>query len=123
VYTDVVLEHFAHPRNVGALPDADGVGEIGAAEDGDVIRVAIKVDDGRISDVRFQTFGCAAAVASSSMVTEMAMGKTLDEARALTNAEVTAALGGLPPQKEHCSGFAADALHAAIDDYCTRHRA
>lgn len=116
-YTEKVMEHFKNPKNMGELPDADGVGEVGNPSCGDVMKVFIKVKDNRISDVKFQTFGCVAAVATSSMVTELAKGKTLDEAMKLTRADVAESLGGLPPIKMHCSNLAADALHAAIADY------
>ena len=118
VYNEKVMEHFEHPRNVGKLEDADGVGEVGNATCGDIMRIYIKVDgDERISDIRFQTFGCGAAVATSSIVTEIARGMKLDEAMALNNKDVAASLGGLPAVKLHCSNLAADALHAAIEDY------
>lgn len=117
MYTDLVMDHFNNPRNVGAITDADGVGQIGNPTCGDVMRISIRVEGDRLADVRFKTFGCAAAVASSSMVTEMAMGRTLTEAGALTNKAVAEALGGLPPKKMHCSNLAADALHLAIADF------
>ncbi len=118
VYNEKVMEHFENPRNVGKLEDADGVGEVGNATCGDIMRIYIKVDgDERISDIRFQTFGCGAAVATSSIVTEIARGMKLDEAMALNNKDVAASLGGLPAVKLHCSNLAADALHAAIEDY------
>jgi nitrogen fixation NifU-like protein len=114
------MDHFANPRNVGEIEDADGVGEVGNAVCGDIMRISIKVEDGRIADVKFKTFGCGAAVATSSMVTEMVKGKTLDEAMEISNKAVAEALGGLPPQKMHCSNLAADALHKAIEDYKSR---
>jgi len=117
LYTDLVMDHFNDPRNVGAIADADGVGQIGNPTCGDVMRISIRVADDRITDVKFKTFGCAAAVATSSMVTEMAKGKTLAEAGAVTNRAVAEALGGLPPNKMHCSNLAADALHLAIEDF------
>jgi nitrogen fixation protein NifU and related proteins len=117
LYTDLVMDHFNNPRNVGAITDADGVGQIGNPTCGDVMRISIRVEGDRLADVKFKTFGCAAAVAASSMVTEMAMGKTLAEAGALTNKAVAEALGGLPPKKMHCSNLAADALHLAIADF------
>jgi nitrogen fixation NifU-like protein len=118
VYNEKVLEHFQNPRNVGAMEDADGVGEVGNVSCGDIMRIYIKVDEEeRISDIKFQTFGCGAAVATSSMVTEMAKGMTLDDAMELNNKDVASSLGGLPPVKMHCSNLAADALHAAIKDY------
>jgi nitrogen fixation protein NifU and related proteins len=116
-YTDLVMSHFKSPKNMGEMPDADGVGEVGNPSCGDVMKVFIKVKDDRIADIKFQTFGCVAAVATSSMVTELAKGKTLDEAMKITRADVADKLGGLPPIKMHCSNLAADALHAAIQDY------
>jgi nitrogen fixation NifU-like protein len=123
MYTDLVMDHFSNPRNVGEVEDPDGVGEIGNPVCGDVMRLTIKVTDGRITDVKFKTFGCGAAVATSSMVTELVCGKTLDEALEISNKVVAEALGGLPPQKMHCSNLAADALHLAIDDYRARQEA
>ena len=118
VYNEKVLEHFQNPRNVGTMDDADGVGEVGNINCGDIMRIYIKVDGAeRITDIKFQTFGCGAAVATSSMVTELAKGKTLDEALIMTNKDVAESLGGLPPIKMHCSNLAADALHAAIKNY------
>jgi nitrogen fixation NifU-like protein len=121
MYTDLVMDHFTNPRNVGEIEDADGVGQIGNPVCGDVTRITITVDAGdRIADVKFKTFGCGAAVASSSMVTEMVMGRSLDDAAAVTNSAVAEALGGLPPNKMHCSNLAADALHLAIQDYLVK---
>jgi nitrogen fixation protein NifU and related proteins len=118
MYTDLVMDHFTNPRNVGEIEDADGVGQIGNPVCGDVMRISIAVDDqDRIADVKFKTFGCGAAVATSSMVTEMVMGKSLKEAAELSNKAVAEALGGLPANKMHCSNLAADALHLAIQDY------
>ena len=119
MYTEKVLDHFMNPRNVGEIPDADGVGQVGNPTCGDMMVFHIKVDEAtqKISDVKFKTFGCGAAIAVSSMVSEMAKGKTLDEAKTITNAMVADALGGLPPQKLHCSNLGADALHAAIANY------
>ncbi len=117
MYTDLVLEHFSNPRNVGTIPDADGIGVEGNPICGDLMKIYIKVKDDRILDIKFQTFGCGAAIATSSMVTEMVKGRTLDEAMAISNRAVAQALGGLPPAKMHCSNLAADALHKAIDDY------
>ncbi|MHB8993260.1 MAG: Fe-S cluster assembly scaffold protein NifU [Chloroflexota bacterium] len=117
MYSDLVMEHFSNPRNVGEIPDADGVGLEGNPVCGDVMKIYIKVEDGRIADVKFKTFGCGAAIATSSMVTEMVKGKTLDEALQVSNKVVADALGGLPPVKMHCSNLAADALHKAIEDY------
>ena len=117
MYTDKVMEHFTNPRNVGSMADANGVGEVGNAKCGDIMRIYLKVDNDIITDVRFKTFGCGAAIATSSMVTEMVKGKTLDEALTISNQAVAEALGGLPPAKMHCSNLAADALHEAIKDY------
>jgi nitrogen fixation protein NifU and related proteins len=120
MYTDLVMDHFTNPRNVGEIEDADGVGQIGNPVCGDVMRISIAVVDDRIADVKFKTFGCGAAVATSSMVTEMVMGKTLEEAADISNKAVAEALGGLPPNKMHCSNLAADALHLAIQDYLVK---
>ncbi len=121
MYTDLVMDHFTNPRNVGEIEDADGVGQIGNPVCGDVMRISIAVDDkDHIADVKFKTFGCGAAVATSSMVTEMVMGKSLGEAADISNKAVAEALGGLPPNKMHCSNLAADALHLAIQDYLVK---
>ena len=120
MYTDLVMDHFSNPRNVGEIEDADGVGQIGNPVCGDVMRISIAVTDDRISDIKFKTFGCGAAVATSSMVTEMVMGKTLEEAAEISNKAVAEALGGMPPNKMHCSNLAADALHLAIQDYLVK---
>ncbi|MBE3589147.1 MAG: Fe-S cluster assembly scaffold protein NifU [Thermoanaerobacteraceae bacterium] len=117
MYSEKVMDHFANPRNVGEIPDADGVGQVGNPVCGDIMKIYIKVKDNVIEDVKFKTFGCGAAIATSSMVTEMVKGKTLDEAMKISNKQVAEALDGLPPQKMHCSNLAADALHAAIEDY------
>ncbi len=117
MYTQKVMDHFMNPRNVGKIDLADGVGEVGNPVCGDIMHIEIKVEDGIIEDVKFQTFGCAAAIATSSMVTEMVKGKTLKEAERVTNQAVAEALDGLPPVKMHCSNLAADALHEAILDY------
>ena len=119
-YTDKVMEHFFNPRNVGEIEDPDGVGRVGNPVCGDVMKMEIKVRDGRIADIKFMTFGCGAAIATSSIVTEMVKGKTLEEAMAVNNRQVASALGGLPPAKMHCSNLAADALHKAIEDYQSR---
>jgi nitrogen fixation NifU-like protein len=111
------MEHFRNPRNVGEIEGADGVGEIGNPVCGDMMTFYIKVENGRLADVKFKTFGCGAAIAVSSMVSEMAIGKTLDEAMLMTNADVAKELGGLPPNKLHCSNLGADALHKAIEAY------
>ena len=117
MYSEKVMDHFSNPRNVGEIEDADGVGEVGNASCGDIMKIFLKVDDDVIKDIKFKTFGCGAAIATSSMVTEMAIGKTIDEAMELTNAAVAEALDGLPAQKMHCSNLAADALHEAIKNY------
>jgi nitrogen fixation protein NifU and related proteins len=121
MYSEKVMDHFSNPRNVGELKDADGVGEVGNAKCGDIMKIFLKVEKGIIEDVKFQTFGCGAAIATSSMVTEMVKGKTLAEALEVSNAAVAEALDGLPPVKMHCSNLAADAVHAAIKDYIERH--
>jgi nitrogen fixation NifU-like protein len=113
----LVQDHFLNPRNVGDLPDADGVGEVGAASCGDVVRVGLKVRDNRIVEARFRTYGCGTAIACSSMVTELIRGRTVDEANSLTNDQVSAAFGGLPATKAHCSILAEEAVKAAIADY------
>lgn len=123
MYTDKVMDHFQNPRNVGELNDANGVGEVGNAVCGDIMKIYLKVEGDRILDVKFKTFGCGAAIATSSMVTEMVKGKTLDEALAITNQAVAEALDGLPPQKMHCSNLAADAMHKAIEDYKNNQKA
>ncbi|MCL6447115.1 MAG: Fe-S cluster assembly scaffold protein NifU [Armatimonadetes bacterium] len=123
MYSEKVMDHFANPRNVGEIPDADGIGEVGNPVCGDIMKIYIKVKDDVITDIKFKTFGCGAAIATSSMVTEMARGKTLEEAMKLSNKQVAEALDGLPPQKMHCSNLAADALHAAIADYRKKHSA
>ena len=117
MYTEKVMDHFKNPRNMGEIPDADGVGTVGNPVCGDLMTFYIKVKDNRIEDVKFKTYGCGAAIATSSMTTELAKGKTLEEAMKLTRASVAESLGGLPPVKMHCSNLAADALHAAIEDY------
>jgi len=122
MYSEKVMEHFSNPRNVGEIPDADGVGIEGNPTCGDIMKIYIKVEDDHIMDVKFKTFGCGAAIATSSMVTEMVMGKTLDEALEISNQAVAEALGGLPPVKMHCSNLAADALHKAIEDYRSKQK-
>lgn len=117
MYSEKVLEHFRNPRNVGVIEDADGMGTVGNPVCGDLMTMYIKVRDDRIVDIKFQTFGCGAAIATSSMATELAKGKTLEEALKITKQTVAEALGGLPPQKMHCSNLAADALKRAIADY------
>jgi nitrogen fixation NifU-like protein len=117
VYSEKVMEHFMNPRNVGEIENADGIGEVGNPVCGDMMSFYIKVDDNRLSDVKFKTFGCGAAIAVSSIVSEMAMGKTLDEARKITPALVAQELEGLPKNKYHCSNLGAQALNKAIDNY------
>ncbi|MGB9599549.1 MAG: Fe-S cluster assembly scaffold protein NifU [Myxococcota bacterium] len=117
MYSEKVMDHFKNPRNVGEIQDADGIGEVGNPACGDIMKIYIKVKDNRIEDIKFKTFGCGAAIATSSMVTEMVKGKTLEEALTVSNRQVAEALDGLPPIKMHCSNLAADALHAAIEDY------
>ena len=117
MYSEKVMEHFRNPRNVGEIEDADGIGEVGNAACGDIMKIYLKVKDDIIEDVKFQTFGCGSAIATSSMVTEMVMGKTLEDAAKVTNKAVAEALDGLPPTKMHCSNLAADALHDAIKNY------
>lgn len=121
MYSQKVMDHFMNPRNVGEIPDADGVGQVANEVCGDMMTVYIKVQDDRITDIKFKTFGCAAAIAVSSMVTEMAKGKTLDDAQRISNMAVAEELGGLPPQKLHCSNLGADALQRAIEDYRAKH--
>lgn len=119
-YSDKVMEHFTNPRNVGEIPDADGVGEVGSPQCGDIMRIYLKIEDGKISDVKFKTFGCGAAIASSSMLTEMIKGKTIDEVLKISNKAVADALDGLPPIKMHCSILAEEALHKALIDYLNK---
>ena len=116
-YTDQVMDHFRNPRNMGEMEDASGVGTVGNAKCGDIMRIYIKVEDNVITDVKFKTFGCGAAIATSSKATELVKGKTIDEALQITNKMVMEELGGLPPVKVHCSVLAEEALHAAIQDY------
>ena len=117
MYSEKVLDHFRNPRNVGEIDDADGVGTVGNPVCGDMMSIYIKVEDDRIADIKFRTFGCGAAIATTSMTTELAKGKTLDEAMEITRQDVADELGGLPPVKMHCSNLAADALHEAIKNY------
>ncbi|KUL00796.1 MAG: Nitrogen-fixing NifU-like protein [Methanoculleus marisnigri] len=121
MYSERVMDHFTNPRNMGEIPDADGIGEVGNPACGDIMRITLRIEENRIVDAKFKTFGCAAAIASSSMATELIRGKTLDEAWAVTNRAVAEALEGLPPQKVHCSVLAEEGIHKAIDDYRTRH--
>jgi nitrogen fixation NifU-like protein len=117
MYSETVMDHFNNPRNTGVIEDADGIGEVGNPVCGDMMTFYIKVKDGRLADVKFQTFGCVAAIAVSSMVSEMAKGKKLEEASGITNQEVAETLGGLPPNKMHCSNLGAEALALAIKNY------
>lgn len=117
MYSDKVMDHFTNPRNVGEIANADGVGEVGNARCGDIMKLWIKVDDDIITDVKFKTFGCGAAIATSSIITEMAIGKTVADAAQITNQQVAEELHGLPAVKMHCSNLAAEALGAAIEDY------
>ena len=117
MYSEKVMQHFKKPQNMGEIPDADGVGSVGNPTCGDLMTIYIKVKDNRLEDVKFKTYGCGAAIATSSMTTELAKGKTIDEAMQISRASVAESLGGLPPVKMHCSNLAADALHAAIEDY------
>ena len=120
MYNDTVMDYFTNPRNVGEIEDASGVGTVGNAKCGDIMRIFIKVEDNIITDVKFKTFGCGAAIATSSMATEMVKGKSLEEALKLTNKAVAEALDGLPPVKMHCSVLAEEALRSAISDYYKR---
>jgi len=117
MYSETVMDHFKQPRNVGVISDADGVGEVGNPLCGDMMTIYLKIEADRIKDIKFQTFGCGAAIAVSSMLTELANGKTIAEAKAITNKDVAKALEGLPKNKLHCSNLGADALHIAIKDY------
>ena len=120
LYTETVMDHFTHPRNVGEIPDADGVGEVGNAKCGDIRKMYLKIKDDRIEDVKFETFGCGSAIASSSMATELIKGKTIEEALAVTNKQVVDALGGLPAYKLHCSVLAEESIKAAVKNYYDR---
>jgi nitrogen fixation NifU-like protein len=122
MYSELVMKHFSDPQNVGVIEDADGVGKVGNPTCGDVMEMFIKVKDDRVEDVKFRTFGCGAAIATSSIATEMIKGKPLDEAVKLSNKAVAEALGGLPAQKMHCSNLAADAVRAAIEDYWNKQK-
>ena len=117
LYSDTVMDHFLQPRNVGVIENADGVGEVGNAKCGDIMKMYLKIDGDVITDVKFETFGCASAIASSSMATEMIKGQRVDDALKLTNAAVAEALDGLPPHKMHCSVLAEEAIQAALEDY------
>ena len=120
LYSEKVMEHFLNPQNVGVIEDADGVGEVGNAKCGDIMKMYLKIDNELISDVKFETFGCASAIASSSMATEMIKGKPVAEAMLLTNKAVAEALDGLPPHKMHCSVLAEEAIQSALEDYESR---
>lgn len=122
MYSQKVMEHFKNPHNMGEIPDADGVGTVGNPVCGDLMTIYIKVKDNRLQDIKFKTYGCGSAIATSSMITDIARGKTLEEALKITRADVADSLGGLPPVKMHCSNLAADALHAAIGDYYKRQK-
>ena len=120
IYSEKVMDHFANPRNVGEIADANGVGEVGNAKCGDIMKMYLKIEDNVIKDIKFKTFGCGAAIATSSMATELIKGKTVDEAMKLTNKAVIEALDGLPAVKIHCSVLAEEAVHAALADYYKR---
>ena len=117
LYTETVMDHFVNPRNVGEIENADGIGEVGNAKCGDIMKMYLKIDNNIITDVKFETFGCGSAIASSSMATEMIKGKTIDEALSVTNKQVVDALGGLPPHKLHCSVLAEESIKSAIKNY------
>lgn len=120
LYSEKVMDHFTHPRNVGVIEDANGVGEVGNAKCGDIMKIYLKIEDDIIKDVKFETFGCGSAIASSSMATELIKGKTIEEALAVTNKQVVDALGGLPAYKLHCSVLAEESIKAAVKDYYDR---
>ena len=120
MYSDKVMDHFNNPRNLGEIEDADGIGQVGNAKCGDIMKMYIKVDNGVITDVKFKTFGCGAAIATSSMATELIKVKTLKEALNLNNKDVVDKLGGLPPQKIHCSVLAKESIESAVKDYCEK---
>lgn len=120
LYSEKVMDHFRNPRNVGVIDDADGIGEVGNAKCGDIMRMYLKIDDGMISDAKFETFGCGSAIASSSMATELIKGKPISEAMQLTNKAVAEALDGLPAYKMHCSVLAEEAIQSALDDYYSK---
>jgi nitrogen fixation NifU-like protein len=120
-YSAKVMDHFMNPRNVGEIESADGVGEVGNPACGDMMRLYLKIDEGKVVDAKFRTFGCGAAIASSSMLTEMIKGKTIEEARAISNQHVADALDGLPAVKIHCSVMAEQAVKSALDDYAKKH--
>lgn len=120
LYSEKVMDHFRHPRNVGSIENADGIGEVGNAKCGDIMKIYLKIDDDIVTDVKFETFGCGSAIASSSMATELIKGKPLDEVMKLTNKAVTEALDGLPAHKLHCSVLAEEAIQAAVNDYYSK---
>ncbi|MBR2480805.1 MAG: Fe-S cluster assembly scaffold protein NifU [Clostridia bacterium] len=122
MYNDKVLDVFANPKHVGEMDNADGVGTIGNASCGDIMRIYIKVENNIITDAKFKTFGCAAAIATASIATDIIIGKTIEEALEIKNADVVALLGGLPPQKIHCSVLAEEAIHAAVEDYRSKQK-
>lgn len=122
MYSEKVMDHFTNPRNVGEIENPSGVGTVGNAKCGDIMKIFIKVEDGKLVDVKFKTFGCAAAIATSSMATELILGKTIDEALELTNKAVAEALDGLPPVKMHCSVLAEEGIKAAIEDYMRKEK-
>ncbi len=121
LYSEKVMDHFRNPRNVGVIEDADGVGEVGNAKCGDIMKIYLKIDDDIVTDVKFETFGCGSAIASSSMATELIKGRPVSEALSLTNQAVAEALDGLPPHKIHCSVLAEEAIKNALDDYYAKH--
>ena len=121
LYNPTVMDHFLNPRNMGDVDNPDGIGEVGAAACGDIMKISLRIKDGRIEDARFRTFGCGSAIASSSMATELIKGRTIEEALSFTNQKVIDALGGLPPVKIHCSVLAEEAIKAALEDYLQRH--
>ncbi len=121
LYSEKVMDHFQHPRNLGKMDDADGVGEVGNAKCGDIMKMYLKIKDGKIEDVKFNTFGCASAIATSSIATEMIKGQKIEDALKLSNKAVVEALDGLPPVKIHCSVLAEEAIKAAVKDYYDRH--
>ena len=123
MYSEKVMDHFTSPRNVGELADANGVGQVGNAVCGDIMKIYLKIEDNIVTDATFKTFGCGAAIATSSMATELIKGKTVEETLELSNKAVAEALDGLPPQKMHCSVLAEEGIKAAIDDYFSRHKA
>lgn len=120
LYSEKVMDHFLNPRNVGVIEDADGIGEVGNAKCGDIMKIYLKIDNGIVEDVKFETFGCGSAIASSSMATELIKGKPLDEVKELTNKAVTEALDGLPAHKLHCSVLAEEAIQNALEDYYSK---